>query len=80
MKNQNRVKFNIVEQIGVLKSGPYSLELNLVEWGNLKAKYDLRDWKLEGGQKMPCKGITLDLEQLRALKGLLNEMEVLKDE
>lgn len=45
MKNQNRVKFNIVEQIGVLESGPYPLELNLVEWGNLKPKYDLRDWR-----------------------------------
>lgn len=76
----NYIKFNVVEQIGVLKSGNYSLELNVVEWGNLKPKYDLRDWKVKDGIKVPLKGLTLDLGELRVLKGILDGMEALKDE
>lgn len=75
-----RMEFSIKQCIGVLRPGAYSIELNEIEWGNMRSKFDLRTWKLEGDKRTPCRGLTMDLSELRALKHILNGMEELKDE
>lgn len=74
----NNFKFDIVGHIGVLSDGETITELNLVEWGNRKPTYDLRRWKLDDGAKVPYKGITLSMDELRVLRDILNGMEVLQ--
>lgn len=69
------IKFNIVEHIGKLSDEKAAIELNLVEWGNRKAVYDLRHWRTEDGEKVPLKGITLSADELKALRDILNSME-----
>lgn len=76
----NDVKFQIVEHIGVLSDDKIITELNLVEWGNRKPTYDLRRWKLDDGAEVPYKGITLSVDELRALRDILDGMEVLDNE
>lgn len=74
----SKPEFQITERIGVLSDGKTATELNLVEWGNRKPVYDLRRWKLDKGEKVPFKGLTLNLDELKALRDILNGMEVLK--
>lgn len=71
-----KVSYEIVKEIGVLstsKSG-WKKELNLVSWNENAPKYDIRTWAPEH-EKMG-KGITLNEEEVKALKGLLKEMEI----
>lgn len=70
------IKFEIKENIGTISESPkgWKRELNLVSWNNKEPKFDLRDWSPEH-DKMG-KGLTLTNEELKALKNLLNEMEL----
>ena len=65
------VKFEIVEQIGVLSTSSkgWNKELNLVSWNNREPKYDLREWS-PGHDKMG-KGITLTADELLKLRELV---------
>ena len=68
--------FEIVKNIGIVSEGKggWNLELNLVSWGGRPAKYDLRSWSPDH-QKMG-KGSTFSKEELKALKNLLNNIEL----
>lgn len=70
------IKYEIKQQIGILSQSPkgWNKELNLISWNGKPAKYDLRDWAPEH-EKMG-KGVTLSAEDLRALRDLLNDMEL----
>ena len=70
------VKYEIQENIGMVSQSPkgWSKELNLVSWNGKAPKYDLRDWAPDH-EKMG-KGITLTAEELKALKDILNNMEL----
>ena len=70
------IKYEIVKQIGVLsKAGSgWTKELNLISWNDREPKYDLRDWSADR-EKMG-KGVTLSREELRALRELLNSLEL----
>lgn len=72
-KKNDEVKFEIVEQIGVLteKNGGWKKELNLVAWNDKEPKYDIRDWD-ENHEKCG-KGITLTQEELSKLCDLYME-------
>jgi hypothetical protein len=48
--------------------------LNLISWNDREPKYDLRDWSPDR-EKMG-KGVTLTREELLALKGLLDSIEL----
>lgn len=65
--------YEIVEKIAVLsKNGDVSKELNKVSYNNTPAKYDLRSWKRENGEEKLLKGITLNNDEIKALKDALN--------
>lgn len=70
------ISYEIVETIGEISSGAkgWTKELNLISWNNNIPKFDLRDWSPEH-EKMG-KGITLTNDELRALRDLLNEMNL----
>jgi len=72
------IKYEIIKNIGVLSesSSGWTKELNLVSWNDREPKYDLRDWDPEH-EKMG-KGVTLTEEELKKLKELLGEMELLR--
>lgn len=70
------IKFEIEKELGSISesSKGWSKELNLISWNGNEAKYDLRDWAPEH-EKMG-KGITLSSDELKALKDLLNSMDI----
>lgn len=70
------IKYEIVENIGVLTESPkgWTKELNLISWNERTPKYDLRDWAPEH-EKMG-KGITLTKEDLKKLRDILNGMDL----
>lgn len=70
------IKYEITETVGVVSenSKGWSKELNLISWNDRSPKYDLRDWAPEH-EKMG-KGVTLSTEELKALRDILNEMDL----
>jgi len=62
------VKFKIVKQLATLSerdTSKWKKELNIVEWSNNGAKYDIREWNPEHDR---CgKGVTLSQDELKAL-------------
>ncbi|HBG65582.1 MAG TPA: hypothetical protein DDW78_03845 [Treponema sp.] len=68
--------FKIEQSYGTLSEGKggWKTELNLVSWSERPAKYDIRPWA-PGHDKMG-KGITLTKEELVALKGILDGMNL----
>jgi hypothetical protein len=70
------IKFKITKSLGVLSEGSkgWQKEINLVSWNELESKYDIRDWA-PGHEKMG-KGITLNYEELKKLKELLNSVDL----
>lgn len=70
------IKYDIIEELGTIGEGTkgWNKEVNLISWNNRKAKIDIRDWD-EKHEKMG-KGITLSKEELKALKSLLNSLEI----
>lgn len=70
------IKFEIEKQLGSIAESAkgWKKELNLISWNGKDAKYDLRDWDSE--HKKMGKGITLTTEELKALKELLNSIDI----
>lgn len=70
------IKYEIKEIVGVIAESAkgWKKELNLISWNGKEAKYDLREWSPEH-EKMG-KGVTLTKEELKALKELLNSIEI----
>ena len=70
--------YEIKNHIATLKEAGYrTKELNMVSYNGAAPKYDLRIWmRFDEGLKMG-KGITLDADEVRALRDVLNDLEVL---
>ncbi|MDW8802509.1 PC4/YdbC family ssDNA-binding protein [Clostridium sp. A1-XYC3] len=70
------IKFELKETMGTLSesSKGWKKELNLVSWNDKEPKYDIRDWDLE--HKKMGKGVTLNAQELKKLRDILNEMEL----
>jgi hypothetical protein len=72
----SEIKYEIIRKVGVFSKSAsgWAKELNLISWNDREPKYDLRDWSADGGKM--GKGVTLSREELLALKGLLNTIEL----
>ncbi len=72
----NDIKFEIEKNLGILSESRkgWKKELNLITWGEAKAKYDLREWSPDHDRM--SKGVTLSKEELTKLKALLNTMDI----
>ena len=69
-------KYEITERIAVLSQNPngWERQLNMVSWNGNPPKYDIRDWSPDGSRM--AKGISLTEEELKTLKGILDDMEL----
>jgi len=70
------IKFEIKETVGVLSESAkgWTKELNLVSWNDREPKYDIREWSPEH-DKMG-KGVTLSKEEIKALKQVLDKLDL----
>ena len=70
------IKYEITEEIGILSesSKGWTKELNLISWNDREPKYDIREWAPHH-EKMG-KGVTLSIEEAKALKALLNSIDI----
>ena len=70
------IKYEIIKQVGVLSTSAsgWTKELNLISWNDREPKYDLRDWSPD--RKRRGKVVTLSMEELSALKALLQTVEM----
>ena len=68
--------YEITKQLGSFSTSQsgWTTELNKISWSGRPAKYDIRSWAPEH-EKMG-KGITLTAEELKALRELLNSIEI----
>lgn len=72
-------KYEIINNIGVLsENNSWKKELNRISWNGNEPKYDIRDWS-DNHEKMG-KGITLNEDELRKLKEIIDEEIKLLDE
>lgn len=78
MQTNTAFNYEITERVAVLsQNGDTSKELNMVAYNGSPAKYDLQSWKRENGTEKLLKGLTLTLEEAKALKDALNAREEL---
>ena len=70
------IKYEITEEIGILSesSKGWTKEFNLISWNDREPKYDIREWAPDH-EKMG-KGVTLSIEEAKALKALLNSIDI----
>ncbi len=68
--------FSIEKEFGVLSTSKagWQTKLTSVSWAGREAKYDLRSWSPDGAKM--SKGISLTQEELKALKELLNSIDL----
>lgn len=72
------LEHEIKQHVGVLSQNTrtgWKKELCVVSWGGKPAKLEIRNWNKD--YTKPGKGITLTVEEVTALKELLNEPIVL---
>ena len=69
-------KFDIKENLGTISESNkgWTREVNVMTWNNKKPKVDIREWD-EKHEKMG-KGITLNKEELKKLKEILNDIDL----
>jgi len=72
MATENDLKFEIINELGVISEGNkgWRKELNRISWNGREPKYDIRDWAPDH-EKMG-KGVTLTEQELRKLKELID--------
>ncbi|MCI6691901.1 YdbC family protein [Clostridium sp. SGI.024] len=70
------IKFEIKETLGVLSQSNkgWKKELNLISWNGREAKYDIREWAPE--RENMGKGVTFTKDELKALKDILNQIDL----
>ena len=68
--------YEVTERIAVLSTNArgWERQLNMVSWNGNPPKYDIRDWSPDGCRM--AKGISLTEEELKTLKGILDDMEL----
>ena len=73
MKN---VKYEIVKHIGVIsKKRSYQKEVNLISWNGRPPVIDIRNFKIDKDSgKTPLNGVTVEIEDLHALKVILSHI------
>ena len=68
--------YEVTERIAVLSTNArgWERQLNMVSWNGNPPKYDIRDWSPDGSHM--AKGISLTEDELKTLKGILDDMEL----
>ena len=76
-------KYDVKEEIAVLgkteanNGNVYSKEVNLISYNGSNPVYDVRNWTtMADGERRMGKGITLNADELKALKEVINKIDV----
>ena len=67
-------KYEILDSVGVFfnsKNG-WTKEINIISWNGAEGKVDIRSWSPDHSRM--GKGISLTVEEFKALKELMNEI------
>lgn len=68
-------EYNITKKLGILsqtEGGDYTKEVNIISYNGGEPKVDIRRWDRKNGKMH--KGITLDNEEVQALKEILTAL------
>lgn len=70
------IKYDVKEKLGVLAESAkgWTKELRSISWNGREPKYDIREWAPE--DESMGKGVTLNKDELKKLKELLNAMDL----
>ncbi len=70
--------YEITEKCGqISQKGYVTKELNVIRYGNLPLRYDLRAWETTPDKgRIMRKGVTLDEEEIVSLRDLLDSMDL----
>ena len=70
------IKYEICQEFGIVSNNTtgWVKELNLISWNGREPVYDIRTWK-DDHERMG-KGVTLTPSELKALRDLLNSMDL----
>ncbi len=73
---ENDFSFNIEKEFGIISTSKagWQTKLSLVSWGGRDAKFDIRPWSPDSSKM--GKGVTLSKEELKALKEILNSIDL----
>ncbi len=64
----------ITKTFGVISEGKWNKEVNLISWNGRKEQIDIRGWN---DTHTECaKGVVLSMEEAKALRDILNDMEL----
>ncbi len=64
----------ITKTYGVISEGKLNKEVNLISWNGRKEQIDIRGW--DDTHTKCGKGIVLSMEEAKALRDILNGMEL----
>lgn len=70
------ITFTIKQRFGVLSENNkgWSKQVNLISWNGAAPKIDIRDWSADNSTM--SKGLTLTVDEAKALKELLNKIDI----
>ena len=70
--------FDLQQHLATLSdSGKLSTELNIISYSGTEPRYDLRRWRqTRNGEKRMQKGLTMNAEELRKLRDILNAFDI----
>ena len=72
----NIARWEVIRNFGTISEGEFwSKEVRLVKFEGNTPYYDIRRWQINSeGQEYPCKGVTLDYDELEELYHILKRM------
>ena len=75
MSEERNINYKVLEKIAVIGviGDHITTELRLVEYGDYKPKLDLRRWRVKDDNEIPLKGLTLDIDEAKALNQALTD-------
>lgn len=73
---KKNVKYEIIKHFGIIsKKKSYQKEVNLISWGGRTPVVDIRNFRIDkDGGKDPLSGVTVEKEDLHALKDILSHI------
>lgn len=74
MAMKEKLSYEVIKHIGTIsEKNNYSKEVNVIAWNGRPAVFDIRCFRVgEDGEKYPLKGISMNKDDLVALKELLS--------
>ena len=70
--------FDLQQHLATLSDhGKLSTELNIISYSGTEPRYDLRRWRqTRAGEKRMQKGLTMNAEEMRKLRDVLNTLDI----